>query len=178
MGISIRSLVPELQPYAVDLVELAGSNGLQPRLTSTRRSYQEQRQLYDRYLRGLQPFPVAPPGTSAHETGEAFDLLVTPVEYLAELGKIWIEAGGEWGGNGDPVHFQLPGAPTAELLAATHGGKASLFGVAFDALSFTSLPSALLELIYAAASEKEAVNLIRDWNRIFGTNIDPYAKIF
>ena len=178
MGISISSLVSDLQPFAHDLVDLAGANGLQPRITSARRSYEEQRRLYDRFVRGLQPFPVAPPGTSAHETGEAFDLLVTPVEYLADLGKIWIDAGGEWGGNKDPVHFQLPGAPTPALLAETRGGKASLWSVGFDALSFTSLPSALIELIYTAASEKEAVSLIRDWNRIFGTNIDPYAKIF
>lgn len=178
MGINIASLVPELQPFASDLVAIAGTAGLQPRITSTFRSRSEQTRLYERYQKGLQPFPVAPPGTSAHETGEAFDLLVTPVEYLVDLGQIWREAGGEWGGSSDPVHFQLPGAPTAERLAALKPQRASAFDIALTATSFTSLPGALLELIYAAASEKEAVLLIEEWNRIFGTHIDPYAKVF
>ncbi len=121
MAISISSLVPELQPYCRELLRIAGENRLEPRLTSARRSLQEQRELYNRFLRGANPFPVAPPGTSAHETGEAFDLLVTPVDYLPALGDLWISWGGQWGGNRDPVHFQLPGAPSPELLAQTQG---------------------------------------------------------
>ena len=121
MGISISALVPELQPYCRELVSIAGENRLAPRLTSTRRSLQEQRDLYDRYLRGINPYPVAAPGSSAHETGEAFDLLVTPVDYLQDLGAIWKSWGGAWGGNRDPVHFQLPGAPSAERLAELKG---------------------------------------------------------
>jgi len=123
VAISISSLVPELQPYCRELVRIAGENRLAPRLTSTRRSLQEQRELYARFLRGANPFPVAPPGTSAHETGEAFDLLVTPVDYLPALGELWQSWGGEWGGNRDPVHFQLPGAPSQELLAQTKGAS-------------------------------------------------------
>jgi len=125
VAISIHSLVPELQPYCRELVRIAGENRLEPRLTSTRRSLQEQRDLYDRFLRGANPFPVAPPGTSAHETGEAFDMLVTPVDYLPALGELWTSWGGQWGGNKDPVHFQLPGAPSPELLAQTRGAEAA-----------------------------------------------------
>ena len=121
MAISINSLVPELQPFCRELVRVAGANRLEPRITSTRRSLQEQRDLYARFLRGANPFPVAAPGTSAHETGEAFDLLVTPVDYLRPLGDLWISWGGEWGGARDPVHFQLSGAPSPELLAQTKG---------------------------------------------------------
>ena len=124
MAISISSLVPDLQPYCRELVRIAGENRLEPRITSARRSLQEQRQLYDRFLRGANPFPVAAPGTSAHETGEAFDMLVTPVDYLPALGELWISWGGVWGGNRDPVHFQLPGAPSPELLAQTKGAEA------------------------------------------------------
>jgi len=108
--------VPELQPYARALVDIAGQNGLQPRITSARRNIEEQRELYNRFLRGKNPYPVAPPGSSSHETGEAFDLLVTPVEYLVDLGEVWTSWGGKWGGKRDPVHFQLPGAPSPELL--------------------------------------------------------------
>lgn len=124
MAISLNALDPGLAPFAQALVDVAGANGLQPRVTSTRRSYDEQRALYNRYLRGLQRFPVAPPGTSAHETGEAFDMLVTPVEYLAELGELWVSWGGSWGGYADPVHFQLRGAPSPELLLQTKSQSA------------------------------------------------------
>jgi hypothetical protein len=51
-------------------------------------------------------------------------MLVTPVEYLAELGELWASWGGSWGGFGDPVHFQLPGAPSPELLAQTKASSA------------------------------------------------------
>jgi hypothetical protein len=122
---TINSLVPELQPYCSELLRIAGENRLEPRITSARRSIQEQRNLYARFLRGANPFPVAPPGTSAHETGEAFDMVVTPVEYLPALGELWQSWGGQWGGNRDPVHFQLPGAPSPELLAETKGAEAA-----------------------------------------------------
>lgn len=123
MATTISALVPELQPFCRELVRIAGENRLEPRITSTRRSLQEQRDLYARFLRGANPFPVAAPGTSAHETGEAFDMLVTPVDYLPALGELWQSWGGTWGGNRDPVHFQLPGAPSAERLAQTKGAE-------------------------------------------------------
>jgi hypothetical protein len=50
-------------------------------------------------------------------------MLVTPVEYLQDLGEIWTQWGGQWGGNGDPVHFQLRGAPSAELLEQLAGKR-------------------------------------------------------
>src|SRR5258708_40370793 len=48
-------------------------------------------------------------------------MLVPPVDYLPALGELWQSWGGQWGGNRDPVHFQLPGAPSPELLAQTKG---------------------------------------------------------
>lgn len=96
-----------LDSSAGDLVDLAGRAGLHPLVTSARRTRSQQRRLYHRYLAGLNPFPVAPPGTSKHEYGLAFDLLVTPYDALEELGRIWEQAGGRWGGRGDPVHFEI-----------------------------------------------------------------------
>jgi D-alanyl-D-alanine carboxypeptidase len=107
---SISQLIPELQPFARDLVSAAGAAGLQPRITSTRRSGTEQARLYRRYLAGQNPFPVAPPGTSAHEFGYAFDMVVTPMDALADVGAYWKAQGGIWGGEfNDPVHFEYPG---------------------------------------------------------------------
>jgi len=64
-----------------------------------------QRKLYRRFLNGVHPFPVLPPGRSQHEKGLAVDLWAEPEE-LARLGAIWRKAGGVWGGSQDPIHFE------------------------------------------------------------------------
>ena len=99
---------PALEPFARDLVAIAGQAGLQPRVTSTRRTHAEQKRLYDRYLAGAAQYPAAPPGSSAHEYGLAFDLLVTPYEALGDLANVWTQAGGTWHAS-DPIHFEYPG---------------------------------------------------------------------
>jgi len=75
-----------------------------PSVTSARRSRAEQRALYARYLRGESRFPVAPPGTSKHERGLAFDLVTEP-DVNDQLGRIWNTWGGYWTPS-DRVHFQ------------------------------------------------------------------------
>jgi D-alanyl-D-alanine carboxypeptidase len=117
MSTSLDSLVPELQPFAKALIDLAGVNGLQPRVTSTRRNHFEQVRLYTRFLAGRALYPTAVPGTSAHEYGEAFDVVVTPYEALEDLGSLWASWGGSWGGASDPVHFELPGASQAHRIS-------------------------------------------------------------
>lgn len=103
-------LIPELRAPARDLVAAAGAAGLQPRVTSTTRSYAQQKRLYDRYLAGMSPYPAAPPGHSAHEYGWAFDMIVSPLDALADVGAYWEQQGGVWGGRiGDDVHFEYPG---------------------------------------------------------------------
>src|SRR5258708_35769942 len=109
MGGSLDALVPELGDAAHALVDAAGRAALQPRVTSTVRTTSEQRRLYNRFLAGQAGYPVAPPGFSAHEYGEAFDMVVTPMEALGDVGATWLEWGGYWG-PGDAVHFELPGA--------------------------------------------------------------------
>jgi hypothetical protein len=109
MGGSLTDLVPELAAAARDLVDAAGRAGLQPRITSTIRSNSEQRRLYNRFLAGQAGYPVVPPGQSAHEYGLAFDMVVSPMEALADVGYTWQQWGGGWNGS-DAVHFELPGA--------------------------------------------------------------------
>jgi hypothetical protein len=104
-----EALVDELQEPAQALVDAAGAAGLQPRVTSTRRSHSEQRRLYNRFLAGKSGYPVAPPGFSAHEYGEAFDMVTAPMEALADVGATWQSWGGGWN-PADAVHFELPGA--------------------------------------------------------------------
>jgi len=112
----IDSLQPDLAPWAHALIDAAGDAGLVPRLTSARRTHAEQQRLYRRFLAGQQPYPVARPGTSAHEFGWAFDLVLSPMDALADAGALWESWGGVWGGHPrragsgyDPVHFEWPG---------------------------------------------------------------------
>lgn len=104
-----EDLITELQAPARDLLSAAGEAGLQPRITSTRRTPTQQARLYRRWLSGLSPLPAARPGTSAHEFGFAFDMVVTPWEALADVGYTWQQWGGVWGAERDPVHFEYPG---------------------------------------------------------------------
>lgn len=114
MSASLNQLIPELQPFARDLVDAASAARLQPRVTSTRRSYAEQKRLYDRYVAGMSPYPAAPPGHSAHEYGFAFDMVVSPMDALADVGAFWQnEMGGVYAGARDPVHFEYPGFKAA-----------------------------------------------------------------
>jgi D-alanyl-D-alanine carboxypeptidase-like protein len=108
---SLSGLRSFFRPWAKDLVDVAAMARLSPRVTSTLRSRTYQARLYRDYLAGRNAYPVAPPGTSAHELGLAFDMVTAPMSGLADLGKLWEQWGGVWGGRfGDEVHFEFPGA--------------------------------------------------------------------
>lgn len=131
MSASISGLIPELRPFARQLLLVAGQARLQPRITSTYRSSTEQARLYRRFLAGQNPYPVAPPGHSAHEAGYAFDMMImdAPGEMerdLADLGQVWESWGGIWGGHfKDPIHFEYPGftPPREESFDYGHAAK-------------------------------------------------------
>lgn len=104
MSTSLRSLDRRAYPYLEWLYRVAESEGLRPRITSTRRTRAQQVRLYRRYLAGLQPYPVARPGTSPHERGLAIDMVSRDNE---TLGRWWRSQGGRWLGPRDPVHFDV-----------------------------------------------------------------------
>lgn len=110
MAREFSRLVPGLQPFASALLRIGEQAGVNPVVTSTVRSHSQQAKLYNAYLRGQTPYPVAPPGHSAHEFGWAFDMVSVSEESQADLGQVWSNWGGTWGGTADPVHFELPGA--------------------------------------------------------------------
>lgn len=90
------------------MTAVARANGHGFTVTSTRRSRADQARLYRSYVSGRSRYPAAPPGTSAHELGLAFDAVVHPPQYQSAYGQLWERIGGEWGGRySDPVHFQL-----------------------------------------------------------------------
>lgn len=100
---ALTELVPSLRAAAMALLRQAREP---VRVTSVRRSRARQAQLYADFLKGRSRYPAAPPGTSYHEFGRAFDLDTSDRE-LARLGRIWESWGGTWGARfGDPIHFQ------------------------------------------------------------------------
>ncbi len=164
MAARLDLLVPELRDAAAALVDAASAAGLQPRVTSTLRSHAEQIRLYRRFLSGAAGFPVAPPGQSAHEYGTAFDMVVSPMGALADVGYTWQTWGGGWN-PGDAIHFELPGAsewasrqPAYEnpdtLAAKTSGFITS----AFDFYAGSNV-AGLLRL-FPSLSENEALTVL------------------
>jgi len=101
----LTELQPWLYPWAAALVRAAQSYG--GSLSSVRRSYSEQLQLYENYRRGLSRYPALPPGRSLHQVGRAFDI-AAPDRVLRWLGRVWESWGGRWGGRDgtDPIHFE------------------------------------------------------------------------
>ncbi len=120
----LNTLQPWLRPYATYLFETGrwynqvydwDRGGGPLVVTSARRTPQEQYILHQKYLRGESKIPAAPPGQSMHELGLAFDIARLGIDPFTDpllnfMGEIWREMGGtylgQWGGGGDPVHFQ------------------------------------------------------------------------
>lgn len=101
---SFRSLDPRFRPWAEALFQVAQQNRLRPKLTSAYRSMRKQNYLYQRYLEGRHPFPVAPPGSSLHNYGLAIDMVTLNND---ALGRAWMSVGGRYGGKKDWVHFSV-----------------------------------------------------------------------
>jgi hypothetical protein len=117
---SLQALIPELRAPAAALETLAAKAGVSPRITSTLRSRSEQTRLYRRFLAGGSQYPVAPPGTSAHEFGYAFDMVVIGAANQADLGQVWQSWGGVWGSS-DPIHFEYPGFSSPAVAPSAPG---------------------------------------------------------
>jgi len=81
-------------------------------ITSTWRSYNEQRALRRNYERGRSKFPAEQPGNSTHHTGLAFDFVTRRPELQREAGRWWTRYGGRWSST-DWIHFEHPYARAA-----------------------------------------------------------------
>lgn len=110
-------LARELRAPAEWFVQVLEHSGLRPQVTSVRRSTAKQAALYRAYITGKSRLPAAKPGTSKHERGLAFDLVIPSLSRLsvpemtramAPIGELWEAMGGRWGGRfNDPVHFEV-----------------------------------------------------------------------
>jgi len=108
----LRQLHPQLVAPARWLYALGKQYDPLLVVTSGFRSPAKQARLYDRYLRGESQIPAAPPGRSLHGYGLAFDLARIGKDPFSDpllnwLGQVWEYVGGRYGGQRDPVHFQV-----------------------------------------------------------------------
>lgn len=99
-----------------NLPSVAKANGFSARVTSAYRSKAAQTKLYNRWLAGLQQYPVAKPGTSDHEKGLALDVVSTDTNKLVAL---LTAVGLTWAGPSDPVHFYMVAPSRAKKTAKT-----------------------------------------------------------
>lgn len=104
MSRSIWSLDPRVRPYFQWLRDTARALGLDPRITSTLRTREEQAALYRRYLAGQNRYPVAKPGSSLHELGLAMDLVSRDNALLAQYWSYYLN--GFWSPK-DAVHYDV-----------------------------------------------------------------------
>jgi D-alanyl-D-alanine carboxypeptidase-like protein len=88
------------------LEALAARRGEQFTITSGGRTYAEQQRLWDG--RGSNPYPVARPGTSRHESGNAADVTIGGRAIQDVIGAAELQAAGIAPLSGDAVHVELP----------------------------------------------------------------------
>jgi len=107
----LNTLDYRLAPYAKYLHSIGKYYDGRLVVTSARRSPGKQYELWMNWKRGKSAIPAAPPGSSLHEHGLAFDMARLGVDPLSDpllnwLGAVWESWGGQHGGQRDPVHFQ------------------------------------------------------------------------
>jgi hypothetical protein len=88
------------------LETLAAQRGEHFTITSGGRSYAEQKRLWD--ARGSNPYPVAAPGTSRHETGRAADVVIGGRAIQDVISAAELSGAGLNPLAGDAVHVELP----------------------------------------------------------------------
>jgi D-alanyl-D-alanine carboxypeptidase len=88
------------------LEALAAKRGEHFHITSGLRTYAEQLRLWNN--RGSNPYPVARPGTSRHETGRAADVTIGGRDIQSVISASELRAAGLNPLAGDSVHVELP----------------------------------------------------------------------
>jgi LAS superfamily LD-carboxypeptidase LdcB len=85
---------------------LAAQKGMKFHITSGLRTIEEQQRLWDN--RASNPFPVARPGTSRHQSGRAADVTIGGRPIQDVIGADELRAAGLNPLAGDAVHVELP----------------------------------------------------------------------
>ena len=106
MAASMAGVWEPLVAVIQQLLDAAHRAGVPAQVTSGVRTHAQQLALYRRWLAGMNPYPVAYPGTSDHELGLAVDIWTGSEELNALLGRTWVKWGGVWSSK-DSVHFTV-----------------------------------------------------------------------
>jgi peptidoglycan L-alanyl-D-glutamate endopeptidase CwlK len=135
MSAKIEDLEPEVQEMALAFLQKCAQQGITLRITQTRRTWDEQAQIYAQGRTA--PGKVvthAPPGHSWHNFGRAFDVCFMGKEPYPDDDSVWEYIGAigetvglEWGGRWkvpDKPHLQHTGGTT--LAALREAYKANL----------------------------------------------------
>ena len=89
------------------LQALAAKKGMKFEITSGLRTVAEQQRLWDN--RASNPYPVAPPGSSVHHSGDAADVTIGGRAIQDVISAAELRAAGLEPLVGDAVHVELPG---------------------------------------------------------------------
>jgi len=76
VAVALRGLVPIVRDRAQWCLDWATYYGVHVDVTSARRTWEEQSELYKDFLAGRSVYPANRPGDSAHEYGLAWDSVV------------------------------------------------------------------------------------------------------
>jgi len=109
---TLNGLHPQLIPWAKWLRDIGRYYDSRLVVTSGFRDSTKQAALYSAWQTGESSIPAAPPGQSLHQYGLAFDLARVGVDHMNDpllrwLGNVWVQVGGSYGGERDPVHFAV-----------------------------------------------------------------------
>jgi hypothetical protein len=105
--VSFTGLDERLRARAEATVAYALKLGVRVEVTSVRRYQAEQVRLYQKRQAGRWPYPVAVPGTSAHQYGVGWDSVVAPAQM-----PLWTairRAMGWTVPDNDDIHAEYPG---------------------------------------------------------------------
>ncbi len=97
-------------------------------------------------------------------------MIVSPYEALADVGYTWESWGGSWGGERDPVHFELPGASgrakaqAGRVIYMEAADLRSYLNLALSFLPYVSIVTvaAWLASLVPGLSKSEALNLLQN----------------
>lgn len=106
-GAPLTGLDDTFRSYVQSFLDYLRYLGASPAVTSGKRTREQQQRLYDLWRSGSpqQRYPVARPGTSAHEHGLAVDITFPNTAQLQQAIELAPRFNLKWGGSKDPVHF-------------------------------------------------------------------------
>jgi len=105
-GKSTEGLEPDfLKKLHAAANEYQSITGKPIEIVSAKRTREKQTELYNNYLAGKSKYPVAPPGTSRHESGRAVDLPLDTANKLDSMGLLQKHGLSRPVPN-DPIHIQ------------------------------------------------------------------------